>query len=179
MIKYEERKKEIYTFYDNYKNLSNDNISDANDYIVDVCLRKDSFEETIEEFYNYTAMCSYMLEHNLYDEYFFNTFEEVLEEVELVEKTEELEKDIIELKNYLNKDTMYLKYYDLISNIINSIESGKEIIIDDNRIIKEKDSVVLYDINNDRIEFDDVEDILNSLKINKDNYMKYNIEIKE
>ena len=147
MDKYELRKKEIYSYYDNYKNLSNDNIQEANDYIVDVCLKRENFEETINEFYNFTAMCSYMLEHDLYDEYFFNTFEEILEEVSLVEKTEELEKDIIELKNYLNKDTQYLKYYELISEIINSIEDNKTVIIDDNRIVKENDLIILYDIN--------------------------------
>ncbi|MBR4178859.1 MAG: hypothetical protein IKR57_05900 [Bacilli bacterium] len=178
MVLYEVRKKEIYSFYDN-KKINSDNICEINDYIVDVCLKKENFEETIEEFYNITAMCSYMLEHNLYDEYFFSSFEELLDEVELVEKTEDLESDIIELKNYLNKDTMYLKYYELISDIINNIEDNKTIIINDNKIIKEKDNYVLYDINNERILFDDIEELLSALKINKDNYRKFNIEIKE
>ena len=81
MVLYEVRKKEIYSFYDN-KKINSDNICEINDYIVDVCLKKENFEETIEEFYNITAMCSYMLEHNLYDEYFFSSFEELLDEVE-------------------------------------------------------------------------------------------------
>ena len=174
---YKDRKKEIYRFYENYKNLNSDSIQDANDYIVDVCLNKEDFMEDISELYIYTAMCSYMLEHDLYDEYFFKSFEELVNEVQIIEYSEELENDINELKDYINKDTSYLKYYDLISNLINSIESGKEVIINDNRIVKESDCICLYTISNERIEFDDIEDALLSLKMNKDNYKNYKIDI--
>ena len=174
---YDELRNKIYSFYDNYGEINNDNIQEVNDYIVDVCLNKDDLEDDLDEFYIYTAMCSYMLEKDLYDEYFFKTFEEINNEIELDSKTELLETDIIEIKDYMNKDTLYLKYYDLISNIINSIENGKEVLIDGNKITKENDNIILYTLSNERFEFEDVEEAISSLKINKDNYKKFNIEI--
>ena len=78
-VLYKDRKKEIEKYYKKYKNIDMDNILDINDKIVDIHLKKEQFEHPLEEFYNIVSMCSYMIDNDLYDEYFFNTYEELLE----------------------------------------------------------------------------------------------------
>ena len=60
-VKYETRKNEIYHFYSHFKSLDVDSIEDANDHIVDIDLKKENFENPLEEFYNtikYVAVSS-------------------------------------------------------------------------------------------------------------------------
>ena len=79
MNKYSDIKNNIYNHYKHFDKIDIDNISDVNDHITDE-LGKSYFENNIDEFFVTTAMCTYMIENDLYDEYFFNTFNELLEE---------------------------------------------------------------------------------------------------
>ncbi len=126
-VKYETRKDEIYHFYSHFKSLDVDSIEDANDHIVDIDLKKENFENPLEEFYNTISMCTYMINHDLYDGYFFEAYKELLSEYEngdyedyFLDKESDkelLDKDIETVNEYLNKDKMKEKYYDNLSAI--------------------------------------------------------------
>ena len=121
-MKYSELKNNIYNYYKRLKKIDIDNISDVNDYITDKDLGKNYFENNIDEFFCTVAMCNYMIENNLYDEYFFNVFPELLEEYNntksiMNNEEEELNKDIDAIKDYLKKEEIEKEYYDKLSEI--------------------------------------------------------------
>ena len=122
-MKYSDIKKEIYSCYKHFDKIDLDNIQDVNDHITDEDLNKSYFEDTIVEFYVTLAMCTYMMENDLYDNYFFDTYEELLEEynnsknIMNVTEEEELKTDIENLKDYLLKDKSKEQYYESLSQI--------------------------------------------------------------
>ena len=126
-ILYSVRKNEIYGFYNQYKKIDADSIQDINDKIVDVHLKKEHFEKPLEEFYNIVSMCSYMIDNNLYDEYFFETYDEILEEykngdfdddfLDINEDKRTLGEDIYKINEYLSNDNDKMNYYDTLSEI--------------------------------------------------------------
>lgn len=131
--KYIELKKDIYSFYKKYKNLDIDNIQDINDKIVDNDLGRNYLEDFIIEFYVIVSMCVFMIENNLYDEYFFKSYKEMLEEFNNsinmfnLENEKLLRKDIDIIEEYLKKDQMKINYYDKLSEIYeNKTKKEKE-----------------------------------------------------
>ena len=131
--KYIELKKDIYSFYKKYKNLDIDNIQDINDKIVDNDLGRNYLEDFIIEFYVIVSMCVFMIENNLFDEYFFNSYKEMLEEFNNsinmfnLENEKLLRKDIDIIEEYLKKDQMKINYYDKLSEIYeNKTKKEKE-----------------------------------------------------
>lgn len=126
-VLYSVRKSEIYGFYNQYKKIDLDNIQDINDRIVDIHLKKENFENPLEEFYNIVSMCSYMIDNDLYDEYFFNTYDEILESYEthkyddyfmdISEDRKSIGEDIYKINEYLSHDNDKMNYYDSLSEI--------------------------------------------------------------
>ena len=122
MNKYSDIKNNIYNHYKHFDKIDIDNISDVNDYITDE-LGKSYFENNIDEFFVTTAMCTYMIENDLYDEYFFNTFNELLEEynnsknIMNIEIENELNDDIDDIIDYLKKEEIEKEYYDKLSEV--------------------------------------------------------------
>lgn len=124
-MKYSDIKNEIYGYYKHMGEINVDNITDVNDHIIDEHLGNERFENNIEEFYILVSMCSYMVEHNLYDEYFFTSYEEVLEDFNnsnslLNEIEESLKKDIDMISEYIKKDKIKNDYYDKLSSVYNN-----------------------------------------------------------
>ena len=125
--KYEDRKKEIFHFYEHFDHIDVDNIDEVNDHIVDIDLKKEHFENPLEEFYNTISMCLFMIENDLYDDYFFESYKELLEEYEsnkyedyFLDKDNDkklLDEDILIVNEYLNKDRIKSNYYDKLSEI--------------------------------------------------------------
>ena len=126
-VLYNKRKEEINNFYSKYKSIDTDNIQDINDKIVDIHLKKENFEHPLEEFYNILAMCSYMIDNDLYDEYYFNTFEEILEDynegkfdeyfLNINEDKKAISDEIHKINEYLSIDNDKMNYYDSLSEI--------------------------------------------------------------
>jgi hypothetical protein len=122
-MKYSEIKKNIYSYYKHFDFIDIDNIQDVNDHITSEDLSKSYFENTIDEFYVTLAMCTYMIENDLYDNYFFETYEELLEEynnsknIMDIEENDEIKNDIDNLNDYLLKDKSKEQYYDNLSHI--------------------------------------------------------------
>ena len=127
-VKYKIRKDEIYHFYSHFNKLDADTIEDANDHIIDVDLKKEHFDNPIEEFYNILSMCSYMANNDLYDEYFFETLNEIIEDYnkgifdDYIDDKELIDKDIEEIKEHLKKDEMEKSYYNNLSDIYNNMK---------------------------------------------------------
>lgn len=122
MIKYTNRKEDIYKYYSKFDKIDNENISDVNDKIVDEYLTKDSFINEEEELYNTIAMCTYMIENNLYDDYFFSTSKDIIEDYEkgsicLLQNDSILDEDINNIKDYFNKDSAKEDYYNKLSEL--------------------------------------------------------------
>ena len=109
-----------------------DNIVDVNDHIIDEHLSSQRFEDSLEEFYILVAMCSYMTNNNLYDEYFFSSFSECLEEFNnsnslINEIEDELQKDIDLVSEYIKKSNVMSEYYEKLSSVYNDrIEESNE-----------------------------------------------------
>lgn len=132
--KYKDRKDEIYHFYSHFKNIDVDNIEEVNDHIVDVDLKKEHFENPLEEFYNTISMCLFMIENDVYDDYFFESYKELLEEYEsgkyedyFLDKDNDsklLNEDILIVNEYLNKDKIKSNYYDKLSEIYDKTSSN-------------------------------------------------------
>ena len=126
-ILYKDRKNEINIFYNKYRDIDIDNIQDINDKIVDIHLKKENFEHPLEEFYNIVSMCSYMIDNDLYDEYYFNTFEEILEDynkgsldeffLDINNDKKEIEEDIHKINEYLSLENDKMNYYDSLSEV--------------------------------------------------------------
>ncbi len=130
-MKYTDLKKEIYGYYKEFDNIDIDNIQDINDHIIDEHINKSYLENNTYEFYITVSMCAYMIENELYDEYFFDAFNELVEEYEstkaLINDNEnELDNDIDNIKDYLKKDEKMEEYYNNLSKIyednINKLE---------------------------------------------------------
>lgn len=125
MNKYSDIKNNIYNHYKHFDKIDSDNITDVNDHITDE-LGKNYFENTIDEFYVTTAMCTYMIENDLYDEYFFDTFNELLEEfnnsknIMNIEIEDELNNDIDNVSDYLKKEITKEEYYNKLSEVYES-----------------------------------------------------------
>ena len=128
-ILYEEKKKEINGYYNEFGLVSVDNIQEVNDQIIDKRLKKEDLENDLLEFYITVSMCLYMIENDLYDEYFFNTYAELLTEyktgkydnyfMDILADKELLESDIEDINDYLKKEEAMGKYYDDVSDIYN------------------------------------------------------------
>ena len=127
-VLYNDRKKEIYSFYNKHKDIDLDNIQDINDSIIDGDLKKENFDNPLEEFYIIVSMCSYMIDNGLYDEYFFNTYDDILEEYETgkfdelfldLSDKKDIEEDIYKINEYLSNDNDKMNYYDTLSEIYN------------------------------------------------------------
>ena len=126
-VLFKDRKDEIYKYYSKYKDIDMDSIIDVNDKIVDVHLKKENFEHPLEEFYNIVSMCSYMIDNDLYDEYFFNTYDEILEEydegnfdesfLDLNKDKKDLSDEIYKINEYLSHDNDKMSYYDSLSEV--------------------------------------------------------------
>ena len=123
-MKYSNIKNEIEGYYKHVGEINVDNITDVNDHIIDEHLGSERFENNIEEFYILVSMCAYMAEHNLFDEYFFSSYKELLEEfnstknlINDVEKVLEDDMDII--NEYIKKDKMKSEYYNKLSDVYN------------------------------------------------------------
>ena len=126
-VLYKVRKEEIFGYYKSYKKIDVDNIDDVNDKIIDVHLKKENFENPLEEFYIITAMCIFMIDNDLYDEYFFSSFDEILEEynngdfddyfLDYNTDKKELENDINKINEYVSHDNDMMNYYDNLSEI--------------------------------------------------------------
>ena len=132
-VLYNVRRDEIYSFYNKYKDIDMDSIQDVNDKIIDIHLKKENFDNPLEEFFNIVAMCSYMIDNDLYDEYFFNTYDDILEEYDTgkfddlfldISDKKALGDDIYKINEYLSNDNDKMNYYDSLSEIY-SKESEK------------------------------------------------------
>ena len=132
-ILYNVRRDGIYSFYNKYKDIDMDSIQDVNDKIIDIHLKKENFDNPLEEFFNIVAMCSYMIDNDLYDEYFFNTYDDILEEYDTgkfddlfldISDKKALGDDIYKINEYLSNDNDKMNYYDSLSEIY-SKESEK------------------------------------------------------
>lgn len=125
MNKYSDIKNNIYSHYKHFDKIDSDNITDVNDHITDE-LGKNYFENNIDEFFVTTAMCTYMIENDLYDEYFFDTFNELLEEfnnsknIMNIEIEDELNNDIDNVSDYLKKEITKEEYYNKLSEVYES-----------------------------------------------------------
>ncbi len=127
---YSKRREEIFNFYENHKPVDVDNIDEINDHIVDDCFSEENFENPLEEFYITCAMCAYMAKNDLYDEYFFESFDELLEEYNEGKFDEyffdvnadkpSLKSDIDEICEYILKDKDKADYYDALSSVYES-----------------------------------------------------------
>ena len=132
-VLYNVRRDEIYSFYNKYKDIDMDSIQDVNDKIIDIHLKKENFDNPLEEFFNIVSMCSYMIDNYLYDEYFFNTYDDILEEYDTlkfddlfldISDKKALGEDIHKINEYLSNDNDKMNYYDSLSEIY-SKESEK------------------------------------------------------
>ena len=129
-VLYKNRKEEIFEFYKKNKKIDVDNIQDINDYIVDNDLKKENFENPLEEFYNIVSMCLYMCENNLYDNSFFEMYDEILEDyksnkfdeyfLNYDEDKSLLDSDIEIINDCLIKDETKNKYYDKLTEVYES-----------------------------------------------------------
>ena len=128
-ILYEDKKKEVFSYYLVYDGINGENISDINNTIIDKKIDKKELENDLLEFYITVSMCSYMVNNDLYDEYFFKTYVELLDDYnsgkfdnlfkDIISDKEILDNDIESLNEYLKKEEIKAKYYDDVSNIYN------------------------------------------------------------
>lgn len=115
MKEYIDIKNRVYECYSKYKKIDVDNIQDINDSICEI--NKGDFENEMLELYNTVAMCMYMIEHDLYDEYFFEAYSDILTELGNKEFDNVLSKDIDTINDYLKKDEIKSEYYDKLSTL--------------------------------------------------------------
>ena len=136
-VLYKDKKSEVYSYYLGYSGIDSENIIDVNDKIIDEKLKKEDFDNELLEFYITVSMCLFMIENDLYDEYFFNTYAELYNEykdgkydnlfMSIIEDKSNLESDIDSINEYIKKEAAMSKYYDDVSDIYNSeIESIEE-----------------------------------------------------
>ena len=136
-VLYKDKKSEVYSYYLGYSGIDSENIIDVNDKIIDEKLKKEDFDNELLEFYITVSMCLFMIENDLYDEYFFNTYAELYNEykdgkydnlfMSIIEDKSNLESDIDSINEYIKKEAAMSKYYDDVSDIYNSeMESIEE-----------------------------------------------------
>ena len=123
-ITYSRRKNDIFHYYNHFDKIDVDNIEEVNDHIIDVDLKKEHFDDPLEEFYNIVSMCLFMVKNDLYDEYFFDTYKEILEDYSNglfdeydIEDKETLDNDLNDINEYLKKYEIESSYYDSLSKI--------------------------------------------------------------
>jgi len=123
-ITYSRRKNDIFHYYNHFDKIDVDNIEEVNDHIIDVDLKKEHFDDPLEEFYNIVSMCLFMVKNDLYDGYFFDTYKEILEDYSNglfdeydIEDKETLDNDLNDINEYLKKDEIESSYYDSLSKI--------------------------------------------------------------
>ncbi len=141
-ILYKDKKKEIYDYYKELGLITVDSIQEVNDNIIDKKIKKEDLENDLMEFYITVSMCSFMIENDLYDEYFFTTYAELLNEykngtydnmfMDILADKADLESDIEEINEYIKKDEAIRKYYDDVSDIYNEDLEQIEKLIEDN-----------------------------------------------
>lgn len=141
-ILYKDKKKEIYDYYKELGLITVDSIQEVNDNIIDKKIKKEDLENDLMEFYITVSMCSFMIENDLYDEYFFTTYAELLNEykngtydnmfMDILSDKADLESDIEEINEYIKKDEAIRKYYDDVSDIYNEDLEEIEKLIEDN-----------------------------------------------
>ena len=117
MKKYIDIKNKIYDCYKKFKKIDSDNIQDINDSIIDNMIDKNDFNNEMLELYYTVSMCFYMIENNLYDEYYFNTFNDIIKELGNKELDAVLTKDIDTIEDYIKKDEIKSAYYDTLSTL--------------------------------------------------------------
>lgn len=133
---YSKRREEIFDFYNKEGKVDVDNIDEVNDHIVDDYFTKENFDNPLEEFYITCAMCEYMTKNDLYDEYFFESFDELLEEynegkydeyfLDINKDKADLKSDIDDICEYILKDKDKAAYYDALSSVYeNEINDDK------------------------------------------------------
>ena len=132
-VLYKIRKEEIYSYYNRCDKLDNDIIIEINDHITDSLLSIENFKNELEEFFITVSMCMYMIEHDLYDEYFFSAFKDILEDYDeikddfLSENDKELfESDMETVKDYLKKEESNKVYYDVLSSVFEQEINGQQ-----------------------------------------------------
>ncbi len=141
-ILYKDKKNEIYGYYKEVGLITVDSIQEVNDNIIDKKIKKEDLENDLMEFYITVSMCSFMIENDLYDEYFFTTYAELLNEykngtydnmfMDILSDKADLESDIEEINEYIKKDEAIRKYYDDVSDIYNEDLEEIEKLIEDN-----------------------------------------------
>lgn len=129
-MKYSDIKKEIYGYYNHMGNIDNDNIIDVNDHIVGEHLGNNRFEEFLSELYITISMCTYMIEKDLYDEYFFESYKELIDEFNKSKNMfnnleNEFQDDVSNIDEYIKKDEIKKQYYDELSNIYKNAKKDK------------------------------------------------------
>ena len=117
MKNYIDIKNKIYDCYKKFKKIDSDNIQDINDSIIDNMIDKNDFNNEMLELYYTVSMCFYMIENNLYDEYYFNTFNDIIKELGNKELDAVLTKDIDTIEYYIKKDEIKSAYYDTLSTL--------------------------------------------------------------
>ena len=133
---YKQRRDDIYKYYSEMGKIDVDSIEEVNDHIIDSDLKQENFENPLEEFYIIVAMCSYMAKNDLYDDYFFSSFDELLEEYtegkydeyfcDILKDKELLSNDISEITEYILKDKNEADYYEALSSVYESEYSKEE-----------------------------------------------------
>ena len=128
-VLYEDKKKEVFSYYLVYDGINSENISDINDIIIDKKINSNDLKNDLLEFYITLSMCLFMIENDLYDEYFFKSYVELLEDYnnglfdnyfkDIINDKQLIEEDIEIINEYLKKEEIKAKYYDDVSNIYN------------------------------------------------------------
>ncbi len=116
MKSYVDIKYKIYDNYKKFKKISQDDIQEVNDEIINM-IDNENFNNPILELYNTVAICMYMIDNNLYDKYFFDSYKEILSEIRDKEFDDILRKDIDNIEDYIKKDLIKGEYYDKLSEI--------------------------------------------------------------
>lgn len=121
---YSERRDEVYDYYKEVDHVDEDIIEEVNDKLIDSHFKKENFENPLEEFYIICSMCAYMTSIDVYDDYFFSSFDELLAEYndglyddyfKDKEKDKEiLSHDISNITEFILKDKDEQDYYNSI-----------------------------------------------------------------
>ena len=116
-MNYSEIKKTVYAEYQKYGRVTIDNIEEVNDHLLDSDINEDNMEDK-KEFFIVTAMCAYMTENDVYDDYFFASYRELNKDY-LSERDPEFVSDVAKINEYLRRDDIKEQFYENISKEIN------------------------------------------------------------
>ena len=117
-MNYSEIKKEIEGFYQKYGRVTIDNIEDTNDHILDDEIKTEQLNDKTE-FFTLVAMCAHMVEYNVYDEYIFGSYRELINDF-LSEREPDFVSDVGKINEYLRRDDIKAQFYDGLSDLINN-----------------------------------------------------------